>query len=1132
MKFQKLTIHNIASIEDAVIDFDAQPLADSEVFLITGKTGSGKSTILDAICLALFANTPRLEGTNMQGNTSDNDNITIKDPRQLMRRNTGEAFVELTFVGSNNVPYKATWSIHRGHNKAENKIQGKNWALENLSTGNILTKDREIQAEIAQAIGLDFSQFSRTTMLAQGEFTRFLNSKDDDKAAIFEKITGVDIYSKIGAKTYAITGEKKREWENATQLIEGIKLLSDEDITARNESLKEIDDDLVKAQKAHSNNIVKREWLNKSEELAQQIANIEISLKQAIEATNSDEFKRKEQLVADWNATIEARKWLTDKNDSQKVQAENEKQLSSLTQEFENLLNGVLQEEQELSEIQQKIVSINTFLTAASHKAHAYENIQTIKSLLYAITNGRTMIVDKNRELSHENEKLSVTLIPALTEAQNQLKLIADTLKEKEEAIAAQEKTLESLNIPLARASRDNERDKVSNINTAKLHLNNLDKVKADIENRRQKLASQLDNLNKKRSEADSMLQPLQKALEEWDQKKTEYDKQRDTIDKFAVDLRAKLHMGDTCPICRQKIEVEIPIEESLAALISGIKKTADDAELYYKQLEEKKNKIDAEIKAESARYDDELKSLNNDTTVANATRLALEACTAFGIDIADTASALSALEALEKLAAENIAKLDVEISNGEKLEDTIKTLRKEANNIRIEFDDTTKKLQNADKSVNDCKHSIETAKALIKAKQNEVDETTKQAKELITFSNEWESNPTTFANQLNDEATEYSKRLAEIQELENKLQNADSNLNNLKNIISTIIDKMPQWSNLKPTNGKKVANILTCASSINSDTAATISRLKEAEEKISQYNQQLDSFYATNNIDSQRLNILCNYNNNDIHGINNKLIECHNQVVAKKSLFEDKTKELQKHQLCKPQINDCDTVESLNSQIELLVAHINTLSEKKGGIIQELKANEDNKKRIGALKDDADKKMKEYHKWVRLNELIGCSDGKKFRKIAQSYVLNSLITSANSYMKTLTDRYTLKVEPGTFVISLEDAYQGYVTRSASTISGGESFLVSLSLALALSDIDQTLSTNILFIDEGFGTLSGEPLQNAINTLRSLHSKSGRHVGIISHVEELKERIPVQIQVIQEGQSSSSQVKIIPEVNA
>ena len=133
--------------------------------------------------------------------------------------------------------------------------------------------------------------------------------------------------------------------------------------------------------------------------------------------------------------------------------------------------------------------------------------------------------------------------------------------------------------------------------------------------------------------------------------------------------------------------------------------------------------------------------------------------------------------------------------------------------------------------------------------------------------------------------------------------------------------------------------------------------------------------------------------------------------------------------------------------------------------------------------------------------------------------------------MKTLSERYILKVIPGTFVISLEDAYQGYASRAASTISGGESFLVSLSLALALSNIGHNLSADTLFIDEGFGTLSGEPLQNAINTLRSLHNKAGRHVGIISHVEELQERIPVQIQVNQENNSSSSKIKIVPENN-
>ena len=177
--------------------------------------------------------------------------------------------------------------------------------------------------------------------------------------------------------------------------------------------------------------------------------------------------------------------------------------------------------------------------------------------------------------------------------------------------------------------------------------------------------------------------------------------------------------------------------------------------------------------------------------------------------------------------------------------------------------------------------------------------------------------------------------------------------------------------------------------------------------------------------------------------------------------------------------------------------------------------------------KKEAEQKKANYEKWSNLNQLIGDSTGNKFRKIAQSYVLNSLIHSANHYMKTLTDRYTLKVAPGTFVISLEDAYQGYVSRAASTISGGESFLVSLSLALALSDIGQQLAVDTLFIDEGFGTLSGEPLQNAINTLRTLHKNAGRQVGIISHVEELQGKIPVQIQVVQEGNLSSSEVRVV-----
>ena len=130
--------------------------------------------------------------------------------------------------------------------------------------------------------------------------------------------------------------------------------------------------------------------------------------------------------------------------------------------------------------------------------------------------------------------------------------------------------------------------------------------------------------------------------------------------------------------------------------------------------------------------------------------------------------------------------------------------------------------------------------------------------------------------------------------------------------------------------------------------------------------------------------------------------------------------------------------------------------------------------------------------------------------------------------MQRLAPRYTLRAVPGTLFIMLEDAYQGFATRGSDSLSGGESFLVSLALALALADMGEGLSVDTLFIDEGFGTLSGQPLVNAINTLRTLHQQHGRHVGVISHMDEVKANIPVQIQVNQEGNNSSSTLTIIP----
>ena len=210
MKFQKLTIKNIASIENAEINFDAEPLSNSGIFLITGKTGSGKSTILDCICLALYGITPRLKNTKIQGAITDLDkDVSVNDPRVLMRRNTSESYVCLTFIGNDKNSYQAEWSCRRANGKIDGKLQDKKRCLTNLTKNFTYSKLDEIEPEIKRIIGLDFEQFLRTVMLSQGEFTRFLNSKDNEKAEILEKLTGVDIYSRIGKKIYEIAKEKK-----------------------------------------------------------------------------------------------------------------------------------------------------------------------------------------------------------------------------------------------------------------------------------------------------------------------------------------------------------------------------------------------------------------------------------------------------------------------------------------------------------------------------------------------------------------------------------------------------------------------------------------------------------------------------------------------------------------------------------------------------------------------------------------------------------------------------------------------------------------------------------------------------------------------------------------------------------
>lgn len=1160
MILQKLEIHNIASIEDAAIDFEAQPLADSEVFLITGKTGAGKSTLLDAICLALYASTPRLENTSMQGEMRDNEkDIKIKDPVQLMRRNTGEAFVRLTFIGSNGVHYEAQWSVARARNKVTGKIQNKKWALRNLDTDFTYAKDKEIREEIALAIGLDFKQFCRTTLLAQGEFTRFLNSKDDEKAEILEKITGVDAYSRIGAKIFEQTVEKKKVWEDSQQKIEGIQILNDEEIAQKNNQLQQLDEQSQQLKNTLEKEQKKLRWIQQEQDFRQRKEQAKEDLAHVKAIAESDETQQQEQTIALWNHTIKARTKMNEAASCAKTILQQEAQLQSLEQTFRQIQGAQSYELQQEQTIALSIRNIDDYLAQETPKVHLYENAQTLNTLIVSYLKNKK---DAENNLQYANQikkELSTQYQPMLEKSKTMLEECQKTYNQQVIKVQEAEAELEQLHLPQLRQQQEALKTLLNDIQAAK----NLLEFLHEEQNRHVLSQENLVQLQNSIQEKEKQLQVLKQESHDTEiQKNTlqlAYEKQRESINKWAKSIRMKLQIGDTCPVCQQRIEATLPHEDNIDALVIEAEKLYKDAEDKYNKTLKDQNALDSDIKALKNSLANEQKVFAKCCeSLAKATQKAQEA-----------AKKIPEGENGEAQTRANLEKVSAQIAEAEAKEKEAKKLRALRDQKLQAYEQQRNEMLAAQQKVDNAKHNIELFEAQISLQTKDCEKAQNDIQTLIgeagnlSWQNDWHTMLTEFGKEVEDGAITYKENTEKQQKLVADLKQFEEGNKNLTAALDVIIKLMPTWGtpSKEPLVLKRIPKVLTRSSELQSQITAALQQISAAKEKEEDTKKWLKEFMEKKQemlkdftekeqeilLDENLLLQLDTLQQSDIAEKTEAINSIKQQLVSKQTVWDEQEKAYQLHtgeyealfdeeedipeEEKMPIEEKMSEAESLDSRITTCIAsleaQLSELSNQRGGIIRDLEIDRTNKAKVGSLLQESAQKKADFEKWSRLNQLLGDATGNKFRRIAQSYVLASLIHSANGYMRTLSDRYILKVVPGTFVISLEDAYQGYVSRAASTLSGGESFLVSLSLALALSDIGTQLSVDTLFIDEGFGTLSGEPLQHAINTLRSLHSKSGRHVGIISHVEELKERIPVQIRVNQEGNNSSSTIEIV-----
>lgn len=291
MRIEKIVIENINSIEEAEINFSTGILANEPLFLITGETGSGKSTILDAITLALYDKSPRYENTRNKEKT-ENGLTTMQSTTNVLRKGTNDGKAEVWFaVGGEH--YIATWQMHKTRNGKYDMTNRRKLEVVKGEEKIILeTKIDTVNQRVAELVGLTYDQFVRSVMLAQGQFNTFLTSEKAKQTEILEMLTGTEVYSKIAEIVGRKKNDAKNEVEKATELYNSLNknILSDEEVAELNENVNKYEELLknneleIKTAESKVANLEKLDRLNSEIETSKsQLADLQSSFEKILE---------------------------------------------------------------------------------------------------------------------------------------------------------------------------------------------------------------------------------------------------------------------------------------------------------------------------------------------------------------------------------------------------------------------------------------------------------------------------------------------------------------------------------------------------------------------------------------------------------------------------------------------------------------------------------------------------------------------------------------------------------------------------------------------------------------------------------------------------------------------------------
>lgn len=1114
MKLITLEIDNIASYAHATVDFAAAPLATAPVFLIAGDVGSGKSTILDCITLALYAKTPRMESTRMKGRSGDSgrDNTTVRpnDVRQLIRLGSDKASVCLTFEDEDGRRYTARWEAHITRNGTY--AQPRRYLT--LPEGTELSRVGDIEKHISDIVGLDFEQFCRTTMLAQGEFTRFLKAEDKNKADILEKITGTGIYARISSLIYRHAAESAAKAEEIRRRI--AELTGDRD----GADIAAIDAQITATQKFAQTLKDEKARLQSTATFRESLARATSALGEARTALVNAEVHAESEAVKTARATLDRLKTATPALEMMSERERLGKEMHDCNDRIAHARNGFAALLGQRAETGRKLRQATTRRDENMHALSALdawlpliEKADNIRgyitravSALDSARNAEDRLTDTAERLSRLRDE-SVKTEVKLAEA----RLITDIAIERCDYIALRAEAY--ADIPQLTLELGEAHARWVEIQSMSSRLDEKNARLAELQDKARELSADIA-ANKKTG--DTLTQSLARAEGAAENARDAFDRFKDTVADHSKALRATLTPGCQCPVCRQKVVTMPPDDALLTEFYLSLKDARDKTRDEHLRI---RNELDRlTVRTEQQRKDADETESNIGKLQTEIDKLADEQQKAVS-KLADELRTEADAKVIGQVISEQRAQLSARTARLEMLKKLSAKAAKHLQEARNTSERLAKELESG-------KHLISELSGKVQALRQVVDSESAKAKAESDALGKatcglpvgMEARPdkarlTGMSAIFENKIAEHKRLNQIIGELDKQTDSLESQHRESSESISDILSLLPEFASVSGEVSQKMAADPSGRKLVALLTELTGQR-DNKESAIGKLNQQIDSFIHSNkDFSIERLA--------ELHSLDKKHIDeyrrlCENadkEISLRKGLLAEAQKNLNQLQADRGRYPSADELD--DESLKTLAEEKNSQYDQTLALLGELRKTRDDYRKIeeklSGLRASLAEATAIADEWAGLNEVLGSASGDKFRTIAQSFVLQSLLDSANIYMRRLSGRYILRGQPGNFNIDVVDTMSGGAARSANTVSGGESFMVSLALALALCDISPRLAVDILFIDEGFGTLSGQPLVNAVELLRSLHRSSGRRVGIISHIGELKSCIETRI---------------------